>query len=61
MSVRSFLKQCLQRKREKQEVYLSRLKQLFSLTNEELETIIAPFLEKYRRSEQLDLFEADTG
>ncbi|MGM0229027.1 hypothetical protein IGJ28_001089 [Enterococcus sp. AZ091] len=61
MSIQSFLKQCLQRKHEKQEVYLSLLKHFFSLTNEELEMIIAPFLEKHRRSEQLDLFEADTG
>ncbi|WP_165006563.1 MULTISPECIES: primase C-terminal domain-containing protein [unclassified Enterococcus] len=61
MSVRSFVKQCLQRTREKQQVYLSRLKQLFLLTNEELEATIVPFLATYRRSKQLNLFEADTG
>ncbi|EMF0421447.1 primase C-terminal domain-containing protein [Enterococcus hirae] len=61
MSIRTFLKQCLKRRREKQQVYLSQLKQLFLLTNEELEATIAPFLATYRRSKQLDLFEADTG
>ena len=61
MSIRTFLKQCLKRTRDKQQVYLFRLKQLFLLTNEELETTIAPFFKAYRRSDQLDLFEADTG
>ncbi|MDC4247615.1 primase C-terminal domain-containing protein [Enterococcus faecium] len=61
MSIRTFLKQCLKRRREKQQVYLTQLKQLFLLTNEELEATIAPFLATYRRSKQLDLFEADTG
>ena len=37
MSIRTFLKQCLKRTRDKQQVYLFRLKQLFLLTNEELE------------------------
>lgn len=61
MSVRMFLMQCLERTREKRQKYISDLGQLFSLTNEELETTITPFLETYRKSEQLDLFEADTG
>lgn len=61
MSVRMFLMNYLQRTREKQHAYLSRVKQLFSLTTEELEMMTAPFLEKNCRSEQLDLFEANTG
>lgn len=51
MSVRMFLMQCLERTREKRQKYISDLGQLFSLTNEELETTITPFLEIYRKSE----------
>ncbi len=61
MSVRTFLKQCLRRTREKQQAYLSHLKDLFSLTKKELGMIVALFLEEHCRSEQLNLFEADIG
>lgn len=61
MSIRTFLKQCLKRTREKQQVYVSQLKKLFSLSKEELETLLAPYTKQERKSEQLGLFEADTG
>lgn len=61
MSIRMFLKQCLKRTREKQQAYLCRLKQLFSVMSEELEMLLAPYAKQEYKSEQLDLFEANTG
>lgn len=61
ISIQTFLKQCLKRTREKRQVYLARLKQLFLVTNEALETLLAPYTKQERKSEQLGLFEADTG
>ena len=61
MSIRTFLKQCLKRTREKQQVYVSQLKKLFSLSKEEIETLLAPYTKHECKSEQLGLFKADTG